>query len=137
MKPIDRESAHAGLLDGRWQVRRASAAWLLDHAQPDDLERLVPLLRDPFAKVRHAAVLTVALAHGSTRGAEVVPLLLERALADESLRVRRMAVSMLAWQLAHPDLEGFFTALIETEHDAKLLRYARAGVRLARERKAC
>jgi hypothetical protein len=64
-------------------------------------------------------------------------LLVERVLQDESLRVRRQAVTMLAWELAHPDLEGFFAQLLESERDPKLLRFARAGVRLCRERASC
>jgi hypothetical protein len=87
--------------------------------------------------VRHAALVALALAHGEARGGEVAPLLVERALHDESLRVRRQAVALLAWQLAHPDLEGFFAQLAASERDPKLARYARAGARFARERASC
>jgi hypothetical protein len=66
-----------------------------------------------------------------------VPRLVERALQDESLRVRRQAVCLLAWELAHPDLEGFFATLLAGERDEKILRYARAGVRFCRERASC
>jgi HEAT repeat protein len=124
----------AGLLDGRWQVRRASALGLMRTPDAADLPRLVPLLHDPKVQVRHAAVVVIAAAHGPGREAEVVPLLVERAFDDECLRVRRQAVSMLAWRLAHPDLEGFFARVAENESDAKLLRFARAGRALARER---
>jgi hypothetical protein len=79
----------------------------------------------------------LALAHGGARGAEVVQLLVERALHDENLRVRRQALALLAWQLAHPDLEGFFAQLVESERDEKLLRHARAGVRFCRGRAPC
>ena len=72
------------------------------------------------------------LAHGAAPG--IVPLLLERGLEDHSLRVRRGAVSLLAWRLAHPDLEGFFEKLVESERDEKLVRHARAGARLCRAR---
>ena len=48
--------------------------------------------------------------------------------------MRRHAVSLLAWALPHPDLEGFFAGLVERESDAKVLRYARAGVVLCRRR---
>jgi hypothetical protein len=43
---------------------------------------------------------------------------------------------MLAWQLAHPDLEGFFAQLVERETDERLVRFARAGRHLARARAA-
>ena len=107
-----------------------------DERAPDaaDLPRLAALLHDPKVDVRHAVVIAIAVAHGPDREAEVVPLLVERALTDASLRVRRQAVSMLAWQLAHPDLEGFFAQLAESESDEKLVRFARAGRHLARAR---
>jgi hypothetical protein len=97
----------------------------------------VPLLRDPKAAGSAAAAVAPALAHGPAREDEVVPLLVERALGDDSLRVRRQVVSLLAWRLAHPDLEGFFTALIEADSDAKLAEFARAGLRACRERRSC
>src|SRR5262245_24191942 len=111
------EELLAGLRDGRWEVRRACAFGLMHCAEPADLPLLAALLHDPKAKVRHAVVTAIALAHGPGRESEVAALLVERALTDESLRVRRHAVSMLAWQLAHPDLEGFFAELAATESD--------------------
>jgi len=134
--PSAREAVRAGLGDGRWEVRRWCVLWLLRFPEPDDLPALVPLLRDPKSRVRHAVVVVITLAHGAGREMEIVPLLVERALEDESLRVRRGAVALLAWQLAHPDLEGFFAELLESERDAKLIRYARAGVRFCRARAA-
>jgi len=131
--PGARAAVRAGLGDGRWKVRRECALWLWTFPDPADLPVLVPLLRDPKSKVRHAVVVALALAHAGRPEADVVPLLVERALQDESLRVRRQAVCLLAWALAHPDLEGFFAELLESERDPKLLRYARAGVRFCRE----
>jgi HEAT repeat protein len=130
-----RENVYAGLGDGRWEVRRASAWWLLRRPDAADFARLVPLLRDPKAAVRQAAAVALALAHGR-REDEVVPLLVERALTDESPRVRRQVVSLLAWNHAHPDLEGFFASLAEDASDAKLATFARAGLRLCRDRVA-
>lgn len=131
--PGVREAVRAGLGDGRWEVRRRCATWLWRFPDSKDLAALVPLLRDPKSRVRHAAM--VAIAHDAGPRSEVIPLLVERALQDESSRVRRQAVALLAWQLAHPDLEGFFAELVESERDPKLLRYARAGVRFCRERR--
>lgn len=54
-----RENVYAGLVDGRWEVRRASAWSLLRAPEPADFERLVPLLRDPKAAERQAAAFAV------------------------------------------------------------------------------
>jgi HEAT repeat protein len=134
--PPAREAVAAGLGDGRFEVRRRCVLWLWRVPDPADVPALVPLLRDPKSRVRHAVVVALALAHGTRATAEIVPLLVERALQDESVRVRRQAVSLLAWELAHPDLEGFFAGLLAGERDEKILRYARAGVRFCRERAA-
>ena len=67
---------------------------------------------------------------------DVVPLLLERACDDESLRVRRQAVLLLAWDRPHPDLEAFFAGLLETEGDPRLCFYARVGISRSRARAA-
>ena len=133
--PAARAAVRAGLGDGRFEVRRCCAHWMWRHPDPADVAFLAPLLRDPKSRVRHAAM--VALAHGNADAREVVPLLVERAHQDESLRVRRQAVALLAWQLAHPDLEGFFAALVESERDPKLRNFASSGIRLCRERSAC
>ncbi len=118
----------AGLRDGRWEVRRASCWWLWRFGQPSDFDLIAPLVRDPRSQVR--AVALGALTHGPafTSHPDVVPLLLERACHDESLRVRRQAVLMLAWTRAHPDLVEFFRGLLETERDEKLCHYARLGI---------
>jgi HEAT repeat protein len=134
--PIRRDELRAGLRDGRWQIRRASAFGLMSCAEPSDLPALAALLHDPKMQVRHAVVVAIAAAFGPEREADVIPFLVERALSDESLRVRRQAVSMLAWQLAHPDLEGLFAQLAERETDERLVRFARAGRHLARRRAA-
>lgn len=89
--------------------------WVDALADPADLAALASLLRDPRSKARHAAA--VALAHAGTDGAEVIPL--------------------LALELAHPDLEGFFAELAASERDEKILRYAHAAMRFCRERASC
>lgn len=118
----------AGLRDGRWEVRRGACWWLWRNGRPSDFELLVPLVRDPRSQVR--AIALGALAHGASFAShpDVVPLLLERACHDDSLRVRRQAVGMLAWTRAHPDLVGFFRALLESETDPKLRYWARLGI---------
>jgi hypothetical protein len=130
-----REAVLDGLGDGRWEVRRWCLYWLWRFALPDDAARVLPLLRDPRARVRHAAMVVLDRAIG----AEAVPLLLERALEDESLRVRRQAVVYLAWEHAHPDLESFFADLAARESDRALRKHARAGLLRSRaaEAKSC
>ena len=126
--PDARAAVHDGLGDGRWEVRRWCLYWLMRHVEPGDAARVAPLLRDPRARVRHAAMAVLERAVG----AEAIPLLLERAREDESLRVRRQAVLYLAWEHPHPDLEAFFAELAARESDATLRRYA--GMGLARSR---
>jgi HEAT repeat protein len=126
---VARAALREGLRDGRAEVRRWCTIALWQQPEPEDLPALLPLLRDPRSSVRHAAVVALALAHPP---AEVVPRLVERAVEDPSLRVRRQAVSMLAWRLAHRDLAGFFSGLLEHEQDERLLRHARAGLRACR-----
>jgi HEAT repeat protein len=134
--PGAREAVRAGLGDGRWEVRRWCVYWFFRFAEASDVDSLVPLVRDPKSRVRQAALAVVALAPGSAEGSDVVPLLLERACDDESLRVRRQAVLFLAWERAHPDLESFFAGLLENESDTKLCRYARLGIARSRARAA-
>jgi HEAT repeat protein len=121
-----RPAVRAGLGDGRFEVRRGCVLWLLRRPASGDAEALAPLLRDPRSRVRHAALVALSIAHAEARP-ELVAQLVERALLDESLRVRRQAVSMLAWRHAHPDLEGFFTELLRTERDARLHKWAGIG----------
>ena len=59
-------------------------------------------------------------------------VLIERIRLDESIRVRRHTVAMLASQHAHPDLEGFFQELLDTETDAKLHKHAGIGLMMCR-----
>lgn len=123
-----REAVRAGLGDGRWSVRRLCVLWFWRTADETCAAAVLPLLHDARSKVRHAAVLALSHAASTTQSADVVPLLIERALTDESLRVRRQALAMLAWEHAHPDLEGFFAGLIEREADASIVKFARHGL---------
>jgi len=130
-----RAAVRAGLGDGRWEVRRWCAYWLYRFAETGDFEALVSLARDPKGRVRHAALVALAQAPGLA-GSDVVPLLLERACDDESLRVRRQAVLLLAWDRPHPDLEAFFAGVLDKESDARLRFYARLGIARSRARAA-
>jgi HEAT repeat protein len=130
-----REAIREGLGDGRFEVRRWCVVWLLHLAEPEDAPFLLPLLHDPKSVVRHAAVVALSQ-QPKLQGEGFVPRLMERALHDDSLRVRRAATLLLGWTHAHPDLEGFFAGLAARESDAKLQRRARLGMRRCRERAA-
>ncbi len=129
-----REAVREGLQHGSWQVRRWCAIWLDHHADLESLHALVPLLRDPKSKVRLFALHSLACERckAGENPIDVVPLLIERIRYDESIRVRRHAVAMLASQHAHPDLEGFFQELLDTETDAKLHKHAGLGLMMCR-----
>jgi HEAT repeat protein len=135
--PCARAAVRAGLGDGRWEVRRWCAYWFIRFAEAGDFEALVPLVRDPKSRVRHGALVALAHAPGLAAHSDVVPLLLERACHDESLRVRRQAVLLLAWDRPHPDLAAFFTGLLETEQDARLRFYACLGIGRSAEVASC
>lgn len=116
-----------GLRSGRWQVRRWCTI-LLDHlADPETLEHLIPLLHDPKSNVRMWAVHSISCdrCKQEDNPVDVVPLLIERIEADESIRVRRMAVAMLAHHVA-PDVRCIpvFEKLLEEESDRKLRLHA-------------
>lgn len=130
-----RDAVLEGLRHGHWQVRRWCAIWLDHHADPEALRALVPLLRDPKSQVRMWAVHSLACDRCKPGAVpvEVVPLLIERIRDDESIRVRRQAVAMLAFQHAHPDLEAFFQELLDTETDRKLHMHAGFGLLLCRK----
>lgn len=122
-----------------WQVRQWAAMCLDQVADEEALTALVPLLEDPHPKVRLWAVHSISCEHCKPDVAcpvDVVPLLIERVRADQSLRVRRMAVIMLGAEFedarALPVLERVRRedpdAKIRAHAEAALARLARAGV---------
>jgi HEAT repeat protein len=127
-----------GLRHEHWQVRRWCAIWLDHHADTESLPALVPLLHDPKSQVRMFAVHSLACDRCKTgeNPIDVVPLLQERIRNDESIRVRRQAVMMLAYQHAKPELTGFFQELLDTETDRKLHMHAGFGLMLSRNEAA-
>lgn len=130
-----RDAVREGLRHGHWEVRRWCALWLDQYADTESLHALIPLLRDPKSQVRMFALhaLTCDRCKAGENPIDVVPLLIERIREDESIRVRRHAVMMLGFQHAHPDLEGFFQDLLDTETDAKLHKHAGFGLIRCRE----
>jgi HEAT repeat protein len=120
-----------GLVHEDWQVRKWSAMVLDQVADEESLAALVPLLRDPESEVRLWAVHSLACDHCKNDVAcpmDVVPHLIARIDADESIRVRRMATIMLGTDVldvrAVPVLKGLLG-----EEDRKLRMHAERGLR--------
>jgi len=131
--PETREEALAGLGDGRWAVRLRCAAWLLRVGDDSLPEALVPLTRDPKRQVRQLATYAVGRRREGAGFPDAVPLLLERVLQDDSPKVRRIALLLLAYEHAHPDLCGFFQDRLDREQDPKLHKLAGIGLWRSRE----
>ena len=127
----------AGLEHPHWQVRRWCAI-LLDHLADDEaLHALVPLLRDPKSQVRLWAVHSISC-DGCKVGQnpiDTVPLLLERIEVDESIRVRRMSVAMLAHECRVPDprIVPVLERILAREEDRKLRFHAERGLKRCAE----
>ena len=125
-----------GLRSENWQVRRWSAICLDRVADADALGGLVPLLRDPKSKVRLWAVHAIACDHCKDDvecPVDVVPLMIERIETDESIRVRRMAVIMLATDFADPRAVPVLERILREESDRKLRLHAESGLKRLRE----
>jgi len=129
-----------GLGHANWHVRRWCALFADNFADAQTLRALVPLLRDPKSQVRLWAVHSLSC-EGCKDGPnpiDAVPLLLERIEIDESIKVRRQAVAMLAHHRS-PDarVTPVFRKILAEEEDRKLRlhaeqgleRYAKAGLR--------
>jgi len=129
-------AVRAGLRHGHWQVRRRCAIYLDHYADVPSLYSLVPLLRDPKSKVRLWAVhsLSCDRCKQGDNPIDVVPLLIERVEVDESIRVRRLAASSLAY-LSVPDARvvPVLQALLREEGDEKLRLHAALGLMRCRE----
>ena len=121
-----------GLGHANWQVRRWCALFADNFADAETLHALVPLLRDPKAPVRLWATHSLACDNckDGPNPIDAVPLLLERIELDESIRVRRQAVAMLAHHMK-PDARVLpvFRYILENEVDRKLLLHAEKGVK--------
>lgn len=138
-------AVRAGLGDGRWQIRRWCAAFLDHNGGAECRPWLLPLIHDPKSKVRLMAVHTLACDRcaGGENPVDVVPHLVERLWHDESIRVRRMSMAMLAQHvLIHdepdePDepIESICLEVLDRETDRKLRRQAEWGLKLCREKR--
>ena len=124
-----------GLKSPSWQVRRWCAICLDRVADQDASADLVPLMRDPHPKVRLWAVHSIACDHCKedvSCDVDVVPLLVERALEDSDVRVRRMAVIMLGSDFADPRSLPALEEIVRTADDRKLRAHASRSVAAVR-----
>lgn len=123
---------HRGLEHDNWQVRRWCAMSLDRMADPESLERLVPLLGDSHSLVRLWAVHSIACdqckGEGINNPVDVVSLLVDRLDNDSSIRVRRMAAAMLANHYPGPRVYPAFRKVLEKEADRKLRLHATHGL---------
>ena len=122
----------SGFGHANWQVRRWCAMLADNFADAETLHALVPLLRDPKAAVRLWATHSLVCDNckDGPNPIDAVPLLLERIERDESIRVRRQAVAMLA-HYGKPDGRVLlaFRHILANELDRKLLLHAEKGVK--------
>lgn len=121
-----------GLRNANWRVRKWCALFIDNFADAETLHALVPLLRDPKAAVRTWAVhsLSCESCKDGPNPIDAVPLLLERIEMDESIKVRRQAVAMLAHHRS-PDARVLpvFKRILAEEDDRKLRLHAEQGVK--------
>jgi len=129
--PAGLPSVREGLQSEAWQVRRWCTI-VLDHvADAATLEHLIPLLHDPKSNVRMWAVHSISCdrCKQEANPLDVIPLLIERIEADASIRVRRMAVAMLAHHVEpDPRCVPVFETLLADESDRKLRLHAGEGL---------
>ncbi len=133
--PVVRE----GLKHANWQVRRWCALFADNFADAETLHALVPLLRDPKSQVRVWAVhsLSCESCKDGPNPIDAIPLLLERIELDESIKVRRHAVAMLAHhRTPDPRALPVFTRIMAEEDDRKLRLHADRGLKRYAEAEA-
>lgn len=129
--PATLEALIEGISDPDWRVRRGCAA-LMDHLGD---ERCVgPLrraLRDPYEAVRRAALHAIHCQHckACPLPADTVAPLIEHALHDPSIRVRRVATHYLSEHAGDDErARRTLQTLAARESDAKIVSRARRGL---------
>jgi HEAT repeat protein len=129
-----------GLKDSNWQVRRWCAVVADNFADAKTLQALVPLLDDPKSHVRVWAVhsLSCEQCKDGPNPVDAIPLLLRRIAEDESVKVRRQAVAMLAHHREpDPRVLPVFKKLLDEEDDRKLRLHAEQGLKRYEEAGIC
>jgi hypothetical protein len=129
--PAALPAVREGLRHPNWHVRHWCALYMDRNADLDSLRHLVPLLSDPVMKVRLWAVHSLACEHckGQECPIDVVPLLIERVQKDSSVRVRKMAVAMLASLRLDARVESVLRAVAQSEQNLKIKLHAEIGLR--------
>jgi HEAT repeat protein len=121
-----------GLKHGNWRVRRGCAAFLDHHGTPELLPALVPLLDDPKSDVRFWAVHALGCdrrKEGECLPFDPIPHLIDRLERDESIRVRRQALTTLVWSRPpDPRVLAACEAVLASVDDARMRLHAAAGV---------
>jgi HEAT repeat protein len=121
-----------GLRNANWQVRRWCALFIDNFADAETLRALVPLLRDPKSQVRVWAVhsLSCESCKDGPNPIDAIPLLIERIEMDDSIKVRRQAVAMLAHHRSpDPRVLPVLRRILAREQDRKLRLHAEQGVK--------
>ena len=123
-------AVQAGMGPPRWRIRRGCAAVLFHLCDTESLQRLMLLTRDPKKKVRKMAILSLGRDRyaGGENWIDAVPYLSYSALNDPAVRVRRVAVLMLAAQAPQRRVVRILRKVLSTERDPKAIRVARWGL---------
>jgi HEAT repeat protein len=115
-----------GLSHPDWRVRK-NCAGLMDHLGDDRcVEPLRGALKDPIEGVRRLAIHALGCqpCKSAPLQADVVGLLIDRALSDTNMRVRRVAVHMLGLQPYDERAVEALQAILDRETDLGLLSRA-------------
>jgi HEAT repeat protein len=128
--PAALEAIREGLSHPDWEVRRRCAMFLDRHWDAPSLQRLLLTLYDPKRKVRLWAVHSLGcdMCKGGENPIDAVPHLAERLREDKSIRVRRMALVMLAIQPPDKRIAGILRRTLRDQTDAKLRMFAKWGL---------
>ena len=123
-------AVQAGMGHPSWRIRRGCAAVLFHLYDTESLQRLVLLTRDPKKKVRKMAILSLGRDRyaGGENSIDAVPHLSYSALSDPAVRVRRVAVLMLAAQAPQRRVVRILRKILAAERDPKAIRVARWGL---------
>ena len=125
-----------GLGDPRWKVRRTCADFLDHWGDQNCVQPLLQLLRDPRENVRRLALhsLLCQQCKQCPLEGDFTDAIVERALVDRSVRVRRIAIEALGGFPVDARIEHVLQAVLEKDTDPVLLSRARSA--LLRQRQA-
>jgi len=120
-----------GLRQANWQVRKWCVLFADNFADAETLRAIVPLTNDPKSQVRSCAVHSISCesCKDGPNPVDPIPLLLERIQRDDSIKVRRQAVGMLAHhRTPDPRVAPVFKKILAGEDDRKLRLHAEQGL---------